>query len=219
MIRTDDTEFYPRKNTGDPIMITVQCRIIVLAATLFMLSGLGHTADNETSDVSPHPLAVHMKHWIEGSGQWRSPNPSYDELAEPRTLGWVKEFGVNWKWGPNKQHLVGDIVAISADGEIISSSVMYAFYNPVTEKVINVQVARNGDFSIADDQVREQPTPYGDPEVSDGIHFSPNGSMNILRHSNVFVDPNIQLSDVYERNDEGKWEQTRQWRWVRVPID
>lgn len=72
-------------------------RICISVAALCMFSRSGYAADNETPDATPHPLAVHMRQWIEGSGQWRSPNPSYNELAEPRTLGWVKEFGVNWR--------------------------------------------------------------------------------------------------------------------------
>ena len=164
-----------------------------------------------------HPLEIHMKHWIAGSGQWRSPNPDYNPEAEPKTPGWIKEFGVNWKWAPNRHHMIGEIVAITAEGEVFSSSIMYAFYNPVTEKVIDVQVGRNGTLAFGEDRVRDQSTPYGEPEVGSGLEYFPDGTISILRHSNVFVDENTQLSDVFQRDENGEWEKKRQWRWTRLP--
>ena len=191
--------------------------IVFSLAVVFAVCVAQHVAAQSTSDNTPHPLEVHMKHWISGSGQWRAPNPNFDPAAKPRTSGWIREFGVNWAWGPNKQHMIGEIVAFASDGQVLNSGVLYAFYNPVTEKVIDIQVGRNGIFDFGEDRVRTKSTPYGDPEIGDVVEFSPNGTISILRHSNVFVDEETQLSDTYKRGGDGKWEHQQQWRWTRVP--
>jgi hypothetical protein len=189
--------------------------MLVAIALCCQVPSLAWTQDAEAE--SKHPLEIHMKHWLAGTGQWRSPNPDYDPEAQPRTLGWVKEFGVNWAWGPNNKHLVGEVVAISAHGDTLVSSTMYAFYNPVTEKVLNVSVGRNGILELGEDRVRKEPTPYGEAEVGDVIEYLPNGAISILRHSNVFPSQGVQLSDVLKRDDDGQWSRTGQWRWVQFP--
>ena len=163
-----------------------------------------------------HPLAIHMQHWLAGSGQWRTPNPNYDPDAEPMTGPWIKEFGVNWKWAPNGQHLVGELLSIPANGEPIESWAMYTFHIPATDRVLNIQVGRNGDYVSAEEELRLEATPYGEPEVLDGVLYSPNGSMTLSRHSNVFTDMHTQLSDVYEKDESGKWALARTWRWTLV---
>ncbi len=168
-------------------------------------------------DAQPHPLEVHMHHWISGSGQWRAPNPSYQPGSTPRTREWVREFGVNWRWGPNRQHLLGEIVAIPEDGDPMITGVLYAFYNPVTEKVVEIQVARNGILQFSEDRARKEPTPYGAPEIGDSLEYFPNGGVSILRHVNRFLDANTQLSVSQKRNEEGQWSDQNEWRWTQEP--
>jgi len=187
----------------------------VFVAILSLATIVAH-ADSSDEDDKLHPLAIHMKHWISGSGQWRAPNAQYDASAEEMTIGWIKEFGVNWKWGPYKQHLIGEIIAITADGQVLPSSIMYAFYNPITEEVLQVQVAKNGILSLTDEQARLEPTRYGEPEVADSLDFLINGEVEVLRHSNVFVDKSTQLSNVYERDENGDWQLSREWRWTQI---
>ncbi|WP_420432650.1 hypothetical protein [Hyphobacterium sp.] len=50
-------------------------------------------------------LAIHMAHMLEGSAQWRAPNPDH----EPGNDNRPEFFGVNWAWGANDQHLIGEV--------------------------------------------------------------------------------------------------------------
>ncbi len=191
--------------------------IISVAFFISALAGPIKAVAQPAASDNAHPLAIHMKHWIAGSGAWRSANENYEPGAARGTRGWIKEYGVNWKWGPNGQHLVGEIVAITPEGKALSSSFMYAFYNPVTERVTNMQVGRKGHYTTWEDRVRAVPLAYGEPEINDGVEYAPTGEIDITRHSNVFVDADTQLSDVYKKDERGEWQLERQWRWTRVP--
>ena len=115
--------------------------------------------------------------------------------------------------------MIGEIIGVTADGETFKFWQMYAFYNPVTGRVISQQIGRNGVFSVGDEQVLSKASPYGVATNLDAIEYTPNGEMKITRHSNTFVDECTQLSDVYERGETGEWELERQWRWTCVKQD
>ena len=67
--------------------------LLCLVIALGIFAGVSNAG---TQSADTNPLQVHMRHWISGSGQWRSPNPNYDE-NNPDSY---KDFGINWKWGP-----------------------------------------------------------------------------------------------------------------------
>ena len=164
---------------------------------------------------APHPLAIHMHHWLQGSGEWRTPNPDYDPNAAPRTAGWIKEYSVIWRWAEFDQHLVGELSGITPAGERIKFWHMFHFYNPATKEVIFQQVGRGGAFIAGTERLRTKPTPYGAPDTLDTDMFLPSGDHKKTRHETIFVDADTQRSDAFEQDDNGEWKLTRQWVWTR----
>lgn len=185
---------------------------------VFMLVGWsGEHAQSAPAADSPTPLEIHMYHWLRGSREWRTDNPDYDPSAEPMTGGWFKEFAVRWDYGPHKQHLVGGIFAIAADGTEVQASTMYAFYDPVRNRVEQVQIGRTGTYSLDSAEPRIAPTPFGEPEIGIAIEHLPDGSTTRRRHENTFHEDGRQETDVYLQNDAGEWEYFRSWLWRLMP--
>jgi len=188
-------------------------RTIALCASLQLAAALAPAfAEDDT-----RPLAIHMHHWLAGSADWRTPNPDYDPKAEPRTGGWIKEYGVNWRWADTGQHLEADLFGVTPDGDKINFWKMFMFYNPVTEEVVFKQVGRGGAFIEGGQPVLKSPTPYGEAEIMETADYFPNGSKKETRHANTFVDAETQNSDVFEKDEKGEWVLKQQWVWKRVP--
>jgi hypothetical protein len=163
----------------------------------------------------PSPLAIHMAHMLEGSAQWRSPNPDY----QPGSASSPEFFGVNWEWGSNDQHLIGEVTGIYADGRVARYHAMYAFYNPVTERVVMQQVGWDGTFSEGEHAVRTEPLRSGDVETVDMLAFAPDGRVTAIRHQGVIIDRTSHSMDVYGRNADGEWELEREWVWRLVEAE
>lgn len=193
----------------------MKTRAKLLCLLGFLLAPMPLSA--QEAAVGATPLEIHMFHWLQGSREWRTNNPSYDPAAEPMTGSWFKEFAVRWDYGPHKQHLVGGIYAIAADGTEVNASTMYAFYDPVENKVEQVQIGRRGSYSIDRTEPRLTPTPYGEPEIGVAVEHLADGSTARRKHENTFFEDGRQLTDVYIQNDAGEWEFFRNWVWRLMP--
>ena len=191
-------------------------RILTILAGVLII-GAPELAVAEEVAGQDHPLEIHMSHWLEGSRDWRSENANFVPDSKPGEPGWVKEFGIKWDWGPNRKHLIGNIYVVLEDGSSFPSATMYAFYNPVTEEVMQVVVAFNGMLSIGHEKARDSKTNFGVPEVSDVLEFSELGVVTPVRHANRFDESGNQESKVLHRDDTGKWKEIQIWNWKRVP--
>lgn len=162
-----------------------------------------------------HPLQIHMQQWLQGSGQWRSPNPNYDAGRS----GGFKEYGINWTWHPARKYMAGEITGVTPDGAQTRFWSMYAFYNPVTQRVSFQQIGRDGTLVTADDAVRAEPLEYGETERLETTEYSATGETKLTRHDNVFREDGTHTSSVYERDESGVWALTAQWKWTLVETD
>lgn len=164
------------------------------------------------------PLEIHMHHWLRGSREWRTDNPNYDPSAAPMTGGWFKEFAVRWDYGPHKQHLIGGIFAIGEDGREMKASSMYAFYDPVRNRVEQIQIGRTGTYSLDSAEARSEPTPFGEPEIGIAVEHKTDGSTTMRKHENTFHEDGRQLTNVYLQNEAGEWVFFRNWLWRLKPV-
>jgi hypothetical protein len=160
-------------------------------------------------------LAVHMSHLLEGSAEWRSPNPDH----QAGSANSPAQFGVNWRWGSNGQHLVGEVTGIYEDGRVARYQSLYAFLNPVTDRVVTQQVGWDGTFHAGDHVLRTEPLAAGDTENVDMIAFTPDGTAKITRHRAEIIDAETHRMDVYERNESGEWTLLREWVWRLAEAD
>jgi hypothetical protein len=160
-------------------------------------------------------LGTHMSHLLHGSAQWRTPNPDHDE-SNPNS---PSQFGVNWVWGPHGQHLLGEVTGVYADGREVRYHSMYAFYNPVTGRVVTQQVGWDGTFSAGDQFLQTVPLIAGDTTNVDMIEYSADGTAKITRHRAEIIDAETHRMDVYERNETGEWTLLREWVWRLAEAD
>ncbi len=168
---------------------------------------LGTTA--HAQELPENPLASHMAHMMEGSGDWRTPNPDHD----PKNKKSPVEFSVQWKWGPNKKHIVGELTGVFENGTTAQYQSMYTIYNPVTQRVIMQQVGWNGTYMLGDASVRMVPLSIGDSENVDMTAYAPDGTAKHTRHKATIVDRNTHQIDLYEKDENGVWLLKREWTW------
>ena len=180
-------------------------RLIIVLSFLLILSAAAQ------EDELPHPLAIHMNQWLEGSREWVTPNPSYD----PDDAASFTEFRVRWDWGPFKQQLLGKLFGVRDDGSTMLFWNLYATYNPVTDTVVYQQVGRGGGYIHGEAPARTQPLGLGEIERLDAMLYARNGSAKMTRHENTFATQSHN-ANVYERGVDGAWELKRQWHWKRV---
>ncbi len=187
----------------------------LLIPVLFSITG---ATNAETPAL--HPLQIHMQQWLRGSGQWRSPNPNYDgSHSDGSTGAGFSEYGINWRWYPARKYMAGEITGVAPDGAQTRFWSMYAFYNPVTQRVSFQQIGRDGTFVTADDAVRTEPLEYGETERLETTEYSATGEIKLTRHDNVFREDGTHTSSVYERDESGVWALTAQWKWTLVETD
>lgn len=184
----------------------------LLVSVLLCIAG---TANAETPVL--HPLQIHMQQWLQGSGQWRSPNPNYD--ASGSAGSGFREYGINWSWEPERKYMSGEITGVKPDGTQARFWTLFAFYNPVTRQVLFQQIGRDGTLITGEDPVRTEPLRYGETERFETIEYSTNGQIKLTRHDNVFQDDGTHTSMVYERDESGAWALIAQWKWVLLTAD
>ena len=79
---------------------------------------------------APSKIEPYVAHLLSGSGQWRAPNPDYQEGGKA-----PKQYALNYRWGPHRQHVIGEIVSIYADDQQERQEKdwsLYITHNPVT---------------------------------------------------------------------------------------
>jgi hypothetical protein len=215
-VRFNDADQEVARWRHEDMKQTITQSSLMVAIAIAVIYSVAIAEDrNESEDMQP--LEAHMFHWISGSGQWRTPNEAFDPDAERMTMPWIKEYRVNWKWASDKTHMIGQILAHPDKADPILSATMYAFYNPVTNEVLQVHVARNGNLVVSKDEARLEPSHFGEAEISDATDFAADGTISVTRHSNVFEDALTQRSDVLSKRDDGSLELVRQWTWTKVP--
>lgn len=170
-----------------------------------MFSGV---APAEPTSATHEKLSALFGALIDG-GEWRTPNPNYEVgSAAPN------EFILRYRWGPNEQHMVGQLLGrfegAGGSGERLFWS-LYAIHNPVTDRVQISQIGVNG--ALAEGHIE-----IGD----DGKHiieqtlYGPDGSTKELRHEETFAPGGESYtSDVFERDENGGWRKVRDWVWTR----
>lgn len=153
----------------------------------------------------PTPLHKVAGHLVAGSGQWRVRNPDDDPSAPTH-------FGMNYRWGPYGQYLVGEIISIYRDGRIEKDWSKYLTYNPVTGIAYLEQTNDSATY------FRGELTPLGDNAAwHTGIVYKPDGTAISVRDKVLATDPNSFVSVVFERDQAGQWQADRQWHWELQP--
>jgi len=177
-----------------------------LCATLLMLGGGAASAQS----AAPHPLEAHMAHHLTGSARWRSPNPAFRPGDERRP----QEFGVSWRWGANRQHLIGEVTGHYADGRTAQYHTIYVFYDPVSKQVLTQQIGWDGSYLSGSSQLRAQTLAPGQTETIDMTVRPMQGDPSENRHEVTPLDAESLLTRVYVRSPGEEWrlESTSTWR-------
>lgn len=164
----------------------------------------------DAQEVEAHPLDVHMGHWFEGSGDWRTPNPDYDAEngGDP-----IVEYSVIWAWDDLRQSMHGELAGLRADGSRIRLWDLYAFYNPVAREVLYLQIGRGGAYIEGRSPVREAPLEVGETESLVTTMYRPDGSRVTARHDNVFYGDGTHFAEVFVL-ENGEWQPARRWHWT-----
>ena len=161
-----------------------------------------------------HPLQVHMDPWLQGSGDWRTPNPDYQPPAGPGDPdNGIREFAVRWAWDDADKSAKGELLGLRTDGSSQKFWSLFAFYNPVTKEVTYIQTGAGGAFITGKVAAREQPLSAGEKDVLDTTDYWPNGTVRESRHENTF-DGGTHTSIVFERSEAGGWQQKAVWEWT-----
>lgn len=154
-------------------------------------------------------LEPHVGHLLSGSGQWRAANPGWLQGSDA-----PREFGMNYRWGPHRQHVIAEIVSLYADGRREKDWSLYLTYNPVTGVATAEQTGWPGLYFRGETSV----APDGH-HVESGLIFFPNGTVKSVRDENEMVDPDTRIARVFERAEDGGWRQVREWTWKQLPAD
>ena len=173
------------------------------------------TAQHSPAADTPHPLQVHMDPWMQGSRDWRTPNPDYDPAADAESNApGIREFSVRWEWDEQGKFARGVLLGIRADGTSQQYWSLFAFYNPVTKKVTYLQTGANGALISGETAARSAPLSPGETDMLDTTDYWPNGTVTETRHVNTFNGDGTHDSLVYERDENGEWKERAAWVWT-----
>lgn len=167
------------------------------------------------SAVAQTPMEAHLGWRLEGSGQWRTPNPDHDPTDPNSPI----EFGLNFAWGPHRQHVTGELVGLTQDGRSARYQTLYVFLDPMTDTIITQQVAWDGTFGEGRRPAPSEALGVGGSETVDIVFRRVDGSAQVVRHVNTLTAPDQEASRVFERGDDGHWELQREWIWTLLPDD
>lgn len=154
---------------------------------------------------TPGAIAEHAGFLLAGSGRWRAPNPDYTTGSEDEQF-----YGMNYRWGPHRQHVVGEIVSIYADGREAMDWSLFMTWNPVTGQAVLEQTGANGVYfrgelgKTKDGRHKQQ-----------GLIYLPNGEVKSVRDEIEVLDSRRYRSHVFERDQNGGWKKVRVWTWTR----
>ena len=178
--------------------------VLGLALSLCSLAGADETPTTRTQQA----LTALFGTLIDG-GEWRTPNPNHDGTATSPIA-----FVLRYRWGPHQQHMVGELVgafeSTAGERETLFWS-LYAIHNPVTDEVHVSQIGSNG--ALARGRIVKA---TDRKHIIEQILYGPDGSMRAVRHEETFApDGESYTSDVFERGENGAWENVRNWVWTR----
>jgi hypothetical protein len=183
--------------------------LLVTCALIVFTSQTGLAADDL------HPLQVHMDPWFKGSRDWRTPNPDYDPASDGQpNANDIREFAVRWEWDETGKLARGVLLGIRADGTSRQFWSLFAFYNPVTEQVTYLQTGTNGALITGETPARTRPLLPGEKDILDTTDYWPDGTVNESRHVNTFNDDGTHTSLVFERDEDGAWQERATWVWT-----
>lgn len=158
---------------------------------------------------TPGALAQSAGFLVEGDGRWRAENPDYDPDGDAG-----RYYGMNFRWGPHGQHIVGEIISIFDDGTTEKHWSLYLTYNPVTHTAILEQTGASGVYFRGEMRVDGD-----DRRTQTGLVYLPNGNARSVRDEIDIVDDRTYVSRVFERDEAGGWRLARTWTWRRQEID
>jgi hypothetical protein len=187
----------------------------LLAAVLLVAGGSCARSLANTDEGATRTQAVMEEVWgaMVEAGEWRTRNPDF---SDARTT--PEEFALRWRWGPHRQHVVGELLGVfdTAEGEKTALYwSLYAWHNPVTGEVTALQIGWDGSMAVG-------PMRRADDGriLVDQILYGSDGTSKALRHEEVLhPDGDAYDSNVYEQDDAGEWELKRRWVWRRASQD
>ena len=154
----------------------------------------------------PAFIEKYAGHFLTGSGEWRAPNPDFKRGGpEP------EQFGINYKWGPYKQHVIAEIISIYEGGRVEKDWSLYFIANPVTEKAYIFQTGKSGVYFQG-----EMGTDENGRHTQTGLIYIPNGTVISVRDETDSIDDNTHVSHVFERDETGGWKKVREWTWRQL---
>ena len=142
--------------------------------------------------------------------EWRTPNPDF---SDPATT--PKDYAVRFRWGPYKQHIVGELVGVYETAKGPKEAQYWSFmtyHNPVTDEVTAMQISWDGSLGVGPVTRRADGA-----TVIEQIFYNADGAMKFVRHEEFIAKgADSYESKVYERDETGAWKLKREWTWTRV---
>ena len=180
-------------------------RTITAISVFAVLAGTAHA-----DEVTRNHAALDQRFGILiGAREWRTPNPAFVEGSGDPTA-----FVLRYRWGPHRQHVVGELLGtFEQSGETREELFwsLYAVRNPVTSQIVVSQIGVDG--SLAEGTLRHLPS--GGHALVQTL-FAADGSTKSIRHEeHIAEDQQSFHSYVFERDERGTWQPVREWRWER----
>jgi hypothetical protein len=163
-------------------------------------------APGSAQSVDRTSLEVEKGYFLSGSGNWRTPNPAYKPGSdEPR------EFGLEYRWGPHRQSILGEIVGVGPKGRAVYASLFYVF-NPVTHRVMVSMASWDGTVGPAEERRVDDRT-----RVIDALLYKPDGTVTPSLHVFELLSPDeYRLIQQEWKRGEG-WVEVRNETWRQIP--
>ena len=198
-----------RRRFGDPrgqvrfrALLNAPIRYSLIMLVWLALSPFPAPAQAEPAS---NPLETEKGYLLTESGQWRTANPDYEpDSDQPR------DFGINYRWGPHRKHIIGEIVGISEKGTAVYASV-YIFFNPVTAKIHIDLIGWDGTFGPAEER-RIDAT----HRVVEALLYQPNGTVQANRHTYELIDSDTYIIRVFEPDQSGRWVLKKEETWRQL---
>lgn len=162
--------------------------------------------NNAPAESGHESFDPHVDFLLTGSGQWRAPNPDY------KPGGDVEQFyGMNYRWGPHRRYVIGEIVSIYSDGRTEKDWSLYITHNPVTGKTYIEQTGARGVYFRGEFEMIDK-----NRHAQQGLIYLPNGTVKSVRDQVTITGDRTYKAEVFERDTDGSWKQARKWTWTRV---
>lgn len=170
------------------------------------LSSVAALAAEDAAAPRSTSLAQEKGYLLSDSGQWRTRNRDFEPGTEQ-----PKEFGLNYRWGPHRKHIVGELIGIGESGGTAVYATVYFTFNPVSQQVHADLVSWDGTLGPAIDRRID-----ANHRVIEGVFYKPDGTVTSNRHTFELIDSHSYISRSYDLNDEGAWELKREETWRQL---